>query len=139
MTLRGQPISTDWVTVTPTAIARKRRTIAIIGGMEKTGKTTLATSGYAPTYIRGVDRGSEVVATRSAGRQMYLRQYIAPKELDPKQYQSTWAQFKADYYGILQVGSGTLVVDTETAMYELARLSHFGKLTQVTPEQYGPL
>jgi len=138
MTIHGQQVTTEWVQVTPD-YPRKRRIIAISGGMEKTGKTTFAASAPDPLYSLGLDRGAEVISLHSAGREIYLKQYIAPRDLQPNQYTSTWEDFKATYYSILNNNRGSLLVDTETAMYELIRLARFGKLTQVMPEQYGPL
>ena len=135
---RAQNVADGWVSITP-ATPRKRRIAAIIGGIEKTGKTTLAGSGDDPVYLLSIDRGSEVLALKSAGRQIYMRKYLSPREAQPGQHEQVWAQFKSDFYGVLKVGKGTLIVDTETSMYEIIRLARFGKLTQVTPEQYGPI
>ena len=138
MTLQGHAVSGEWTQVTP-AYPRKKRMVAVIGGMEKTGKTTLAASGPDPVYVLGIDRGSEAIAVKSQGRTLYLKQYVSPKDLQPAEYAAVWSMFKSDYYGVLKANKGTLVVDTETAMYELIRLATFGKLANVTPEQYGPL
>jgi hypothetical protein len=47
-----------------------------------------------------------------------------------------WKKFREDYEEALQSEARTVVVDTGTGAYELARYAAFGKLTQVMPLEY---
>jgi len=51
-------------------------------------------------------------------------------------YRELWGRVKDRIEKACGLSGGTIVLDTATELFELARLSHFGKTTQVMPHQY---
>jgi hypothetical protein len=127
-----------------------RRIVASTASGQKTGKTHFATTWPKPQGWLITDTGSEEVIRKriregSIRRQdIVLRTFEIPetyinREAQPE-YQKAWQSMCAAYLALVGDPSiRTLVVDTFTEMWEMARLAAFGKLTQVLPQHYGPL
>jgi len=140
------------------------RLIINVEALEKCGKTTFALTAPDPIVAFNLDRGLEGIAQHALKKKKRLvvvgmdrgkgkmpAYYFAKPKLAPKQstkdaayIQATanaarkvWKQFKDDYEETLQSEARTLVIDTGTGAYELARYAAFGKLTQVLPVHYG--
>jgi len=62
------------------------------------------------------------------------------KEGSKSHYEQVWQDYMQHVRSVCEwaskSGGGTLVVDSETEQYALARLAHFGKLSQVPPNRY---
>ena len=122
------------------------RLIMALSGLEKTGKTHLALTAPAPITYLSLDFGTDgVIQPFAAKKLIRIKEYKivkARKSVERaeamKQAEEVWEEFKDDYQFALD-NSRTVVVDTETEVYELIRLARFGKLEQVKPMHYGPL
>jgi len=124
------------------------RLIVSAEGEEKSGKNHFAFSAPGPIYMHSFDIGNEGVVQKFQNqKRIMIAEYeleIQPGEGDPREVAESaskvWDQFLANYRdGLNSCGNGTTVVDTGTEMWELLRLSRFGKLTQVMPHHYGPV
>lgn len=142
------------------------RIILNLEALEKCGKTTFALTAPDPIVVFNLDRGLEgvaqhalavgkkvVVAGLSQGPGKMPAYYFAKPKLAPgksakdmsytqavaDRAREVWRQFREDYEEALGSKARTLVIDTGTGCWELARYAAFGKLTQVKPHHYGPL
>jgi len=121
-----------------------RRLIVKIEGLDKSGKTHLALTAPPPIFHIDIDVGTEGVVEkfRARGKEIYICPVRYPGAglneggLGPDDYKRAWAELQSRINAALSVGKGTLILDTWTEAYEMARLSHFGKLTQVQPHNY---
>jgi len=126
-----------------------RRLVAHICGKEGTGKTHCALTAPDPVVYYNVDIGTEGVvekfqqgtATVSGvpvpRKQVLVHTVRVPKSNDMQQaYVDLWEDFKGKWEAAYGLGRGTVVLDTATEAWELARLARLGKLTQVMPHNY---
>lgn len=118
-----------------------QRLITKIGGIEKSGKSHFSLTGPGPIVYHSIDVGTEGVVEKfqQSGKAVFVREILYQKGEPQSVYQDMWNTFKADFALGLTVGEGTVVVDTWTEIYELARLAKFGKLEQVQAHHYGPV
>lgn len=131
---------------TPVTQAIIPRLIMALNGLEKTGKTYQALTAPAPISYFSLDFGEDGVIQQFAAKKTIRRKdYKIPairksqtKEKAIEQAAEVWETFKDDYLFALD-HSRTVIVDTETEVYELIRLARFGKLEQVKPHHYGPV
>lgn len=122
------------------------RLIVALNGLEKTGKTHFACTAPGPITYLSLDFGTDGVIQPFATKKVIrLKEYSLPKIRKSKDRDAAmeeavkvWEAFKDDYLFALEK-SRTVIVDTETEVYELIRLARFGKLEQVKPMHYGPL
>ena len=93
-----------------------------------------------PIIYLNVDIGAEGVVGKfqEQGKQVLIYDVRVPKEATTKSdiWTTMWSEFKARVRKVYALKSGTVVWDTATEVYELARLSHFGRLTEVKPSDY---
>lgn len=116
-----------------------QRVIAKIGGPEKTGKTHIALTAPEPIIFISIDIGTEGVVEKfqNAGRQIYIYDLKVERGMSPANYNTVWTKIDQIMDVALKVGKGTIVFDTWTEMYELARLKHFaGRMDKVNPGEY---
>ncbi len=115
-----------------------RRLVLSISGREKSGKSHFAFTAPEPIFLFNIDIGTEGVLEKfqSSGRQVYVYDVRVPRGAKKEVYEGLWGEVKARIDMVYKVGSGTLVMDTATEGFELARLAHFGKLTQIMPHHY---
>ena len=52
-------------------------------------------------------------------------------------WKKQWADINTKLEQVYALNPGTVVIDTMTEVYELARLAHFGKTDQIMPNKYG--
>jgi len=118
-----------------------QRLIIKLAGPEKTGKTHYALTGPEPIIYFSIDIGTEGVVEKfqQSGKQVLLYEIKYERGKSAGEYKSLWDNVLQRLDAALQVDYGTLVIDTWTEIYELARLAHFGKLSQVQPHNYGPV
>lgn len=120
-------------------IETPRRLILSIGGREKTGKTTFGCSAPGPIFYFNVDIGAEGVVgeLQSEGKQIFNYDVRVPREsANQDTWRPLWSDLKQRVKKVYSINKGSAVWDTATEMYELARLAHFGKLTQIMPHHY---
>jgi hypothetical protein len=124
------------------------RIIVSVCGDEKTGKDHFGLTFPEPIYLHSFDQGLEGVINKFAKeKEIFVAEYeleIQPGEAEPKQVAEganlVWENFRTNYRDSLeQCGEGTVILDTDTEVYELLRLARFGRLTQVMPHHYGPV
>lgn len=118
--------------------APPRRLIASVSGKEGTGKSHMVFTAPTPIFLFNIDIGTEGVVEKfqTAGHDIYVYDVRVPKGAKQEVYQAMWSDVKDRVAKVYQYNEGTLAADTATEMYELARLAHFGKLTQVMPHHY---
>ena len=115
-----------------------RRLIVSSEGREKTGKSHFAFTAPPPIILFDIDIGTEgVVGKFQDEGKCFLRYEIrVPREAKQEVYVPMWTNLKGLFKKVYALKQGTVVLDTATEAYELARLSHFGKLSQVQPHNY---
>lgn len=115
-----------------------RRLIASLSGREKTGKTHFALTAPEPIFFINVDIGTEGVVNKfqDAGKKIYIYDLRVPKTASKDIYVPMWENLKTIFSRVYSLKSGTVIVDTDTETYELARLAKFGKLSQIMPQHY---
>ena len=126
----------------------KQRLILSIAGFEKTGKTHLACTGRGPVVVINLDVGDEGVVEKFAatGKEVYVHNIplqrptvliSASDGASQEIWKKQWIDLNIMLEHIYSLQPGTVVIDTMTEVYELARLAHFGKTDQVMPNKYG--
>jgi hypothetical protein len=115
-----------------------RRIIMSLSGREKVGKTYFALTAPGPIFIFNIDLGTEGVVDKfqKQGKKVYVYDVRVPKGEKQVVYQSLYNDFRSRVEKVYTHNEGTLIMDTSTEAFELARLAHFGKLTQVLPHHY---
>jgi len=117
-----------------------QRAIVDMAAEEKSGKSHFALTGPAPIIYHSIDVGTEGVVEKFQSTKEILVKEILYQQGEPQSvYQDMWNTFKDDWALGLTAGYGTVVCDTWTEIYELARLARFGKLEQVQAHHYGPV
>lgn len=124
------------------------RLIVSSSAKEKTGKThfSIATTPEPIAFI-DFDVGTEGVIEKFPRRKMIHKKFQIRKEKMLAGDRYTQADAEADWTAVQEViracvrskAIKTLVVDTATELWEVARLSEFGKLDQVKSHHYGPV
>jgi len=117
--------------------------IVSINGMPKSGKTHLALTFPKPLCIFSLDIGIERVLPKFQGQEIEVKTYDIPIQdtLHPRPYaQKFWKEFTSDYQQATESKVyKTIVVDTGTALYELARHAYAEELgiKNLLPQLYG--
>jgi len=119
-------------------VEKPRRLIASVTGREKTGKTHFALTAPPPIFFFDIDIGTEGVVHKfqEQGKQVFLYDVRVPKGAEKSVYQPMWGGVRQRLSLAYTLKRGTVIVDTSSEGFELARLAHFGKLTQVMPHHY---
>ena len=117
------------------------RIIASIEGRDKTGKSHLALTSPKPIMYIDLDVGTEGVIHKFQGEDVMVYQVEQPERLGSSQelmerFGKIWVTIQDKITEALAVNEGTLIIDTFTEAYDICRLAHFGKMSQVQPHQY---
>lgn len=120
--------------------ASPRRLVCSIEGLEKTGKDHLALTADGPIYLLDFDHNLEGVLPKfSQKKDIYVCTYDYITDSDSQSAAlDVWLQFKADYAEGLK-SAATVIIDTGTQMWTVARMARFGKVASVPPIAYGPV
>lgn len=131
-----------------TATSAPRRIIMSLEGLERQGKTHFALSAPGPLAYLQMDPGGEDVLPKikrldPRKQLLHAAYYVDVKPgLSPQQIAQIadriWLRTTQDYEAAL-ARARTLVIDTASEWFTCLRLARFGKLTQVMPEDYGPV
>lgn len=119
-----------------------KRLIVSVESEQKNGKTHFALTSPEPIYYVSIDTGEEGVIEKFADKEIYVKKVSMPNILldEPTQnktaYSEVWEDLRTTLDKIWKQGKGTLVLDTASEAWEIARLAHFGKLTQVMPHNH---
>lgn len=124
------------------------RLILVLGGLEGKGKTHFALGSEDPLALINFDIGQEGVIDKflAKNKVIYHRQFHKPVKFTDSGAvkedgaQAEWLALNGAWYKLLRIPDlKTIVVDTETEMWELIRLARFGKLESVQPWNYPPV
>lgn len=125
------------------------RMIVATSAPEKTGKTHWALhTTPSPVALIDFDIGTEgVINKRDPKRRILHRQFnlkaqsaIEGRVPRREEWEKEWSDCETAVRACVANSLiRTLVIDTGTEMWELARLAEFGKVDQVKPHHYGPL
>ncbi len=116
-----------------------RRLIVRIGGREKQGKSTWSLTAPVPIAYHDLNNRSEHVLDRFVGRGVYKYTYDKLLASEQAEWAYQWNQFKKDFMeAVGHPEIRTIVIDSETDLWELRRLAEFGR-NPAMPEKYGAL
>ena len=114
-----------------------QRNLIKVGGDEKSGKSYLACTAPPPIIYFSIDRGTEgVVEKFQAEKQILVYEIRYKPGLGKEVYEGMWAEMRKRLDIALTLGTGTIVFDTFSEIYELARYAHFGRILQVPATSY---
>lgn len=115
-----------------------KRLIASVAGLDKTGKTHFCLTAPDPILFFNIDIGTEGVVGKfqDSGKRVFNYDVRVPKSAPKSVYETMWNDLKYRLSVVYGLGTGTVILDTATEGYELARLAYFGKLDQVMPHHY---
>jgi hypothetical protein len=102
------------------------RIIASIEGTDKTGKSHLALTAPRPIMYIDLDVGTEGVIHKFQGEDLMVYQVEQPERLGSSQelmerFGRIWASIQEKVNEALEVGEGTLIIDTFTEAYDICR------------------
>jgi hypothetical protein len=125
-------------------INKHRRLIMSACAPEKAGKTRFGLSTPKPIMYLNFDRKIEQTVLDSLGiseSDLYIKEVRVDAEVAQDEHKRIWGEVRDAFLWALHESRDirSIVVDTETEMWELARISEFGQLTQVMPYQYTQL
>lgn len=124
----------------PVSSTINKRLIVNVMGKEKQGKTHVGFTAPGPVVTFDFDYGQEGVVGKFAKDKKIYSSEFRISEISADKFKSEWERYKKEYRAALaEKEVRSIVVDTATELWELARMAAFGKLTQVMPHQYGPL
>lgn len=117
------------------------RLILSIEGIEKTGKTHFALTAPGPIGLIDMDIGLEGVIEKFAQtKKIYVARFNYRDATSPDEWQKMWDKMKqALMDSLISRSIRTVIVDTASEMWELARMAAFGKLLQVKSHHYAPV
>lgn len=117
----------------------QHRVIISVAGMDKEGKTHFSLTSTPPIAYFSIDIGEEGVLSKFASsKTIYPNDFHVP--LEKKDAEKEWERFNRAYHASLESKQiRSIVIDTWTEIWELARMAEFGKVDQVMPYMYGPI
>jgi hypothetical protein len=125
-----------------TATLPPHRLIIRVGGVDKSGKTHFALTAPAPISVINADRGLEGVVEKFASeKEIYTTPNFRdmPSETE-KEQEKRWKALYDCYWAALEDKSTrSIVFDTDTEAWEIARLAELGRLEKVPPLKYTQL
>uniref|UniRef100_A0A6M3L0Q1 Putative ATPase domain containing protein n=1 Tax=viral metagenome TaxID=1070528 RepID=A0A6M3L0Q1_9ZZZZ len=126
--------------VNPTSLPH--RLIMRVGGVDKSGKTHFGLTAPAPISVINADRGLEGVVEKFAGqKEIYTTPNFRdmPSETE-KEQEARWKALYDCYWSALEdKGVRSIIFDTDTEAWEIARLAELGRLEKVPPLKYTQL
>jgi len=115
-----------------------------IDGLEKSGKTHFALSAPAPIAVINTDIGLDgVIQKWQSDKEIWVQDVrfsVADfREMKPEEAAKAADEIMKKVHAAMKAVLGqarTVIYDNATEIWELVRLSHFGKLDQVKPHHY---
>jgi len=116
------------------------RLIVRIGGLGKRGKTHWALTAPGPlAFFDMNDRTEMVVDKFMSDKDVWMLRYRVNRQAEHADWKAQWASFRADWATVCKGDeTRTLVLDTDTDLWELRRIAEFGRDSSI-PEKYAPL
>ncbi len=116
-----------------------RRLIVRLGGREKQGKSTWSLTAPVPIAYHNLNNRVEHVLDRFVGRGIYEYRYDTLLAKEQAEWKYQWDKFRGDFARAVEHPDiRTIVIDTETDLWEMRRLAQWGRESSV-PDQYGGL
>ena len=120
------------------------RIVMAIDGLEKSGKTHFALSAPAPIAVINTDIGLDgVIQKWQSDKEIWVQDVrfsVADfREMKPEEAAKAADEIMKKVHAAMKAVLGqarTVIYDNATEIWELVRLSHFGKLDQVKPHHY---
>jgi len=115
-----------------------RRIIQRVGGLEKDGKTHYAFTAPGPLGVIDMDRGLEGVMEKFvAEKDIYVRNFRNMPMATQKHHEARWEAYESSWWELLRDSTiRTIITDTDTEAWEMARMAYFGRLTQIKSHHY---
>jgi hypothetical protein len=121
----------------------KKRLVVSVAALQKVGKSHFSLTAPGPLAYFDLNKGSEgVIGKFIKDKEIYRSSdpYTYYSSDNRERYVQTWERYKKDYYTFLSNPKiRSLVIDTNTESWELCRLARLGKVSQVSPNAYGPV
>jgi len=118
------------------------RLIIRIGGLAKSGKTHFALTAPDPISIINADRGLEgVVEKFLATKEIHVTPNFRDMPFEtPDEQEKRWKELYDCYWSALKdTKTRSIIFDTDTEAWEIARLALLGRLEKVPPLKYTEL
>jgi len=117
-----------------------KRIILSVEGLEKQGKTHFALGAPGPVLLFNMDVGLEGVISKFPDKEIKVYNLPMPQlntQTTQTEAEQQWNKFVDVWERILGIKDvRTIVVDTATELWDLARVAYFGKISQVKPHHY---
>lgn len=122
-------------------VKRKKRAIVRLAGQEKSGKTDWPIrTGKPPIFYLQIDPNSEFTVKKLVRELPDKDIRVADfKVQGVTDFMDHWQKFRAAYEDALMFNDGTLIIDTETDMYELVRDAQFANIAHPIARDYAPV
>lgn len=122
-------------------INRHNRIIMSVRAHDKVGKTTFGLSAPKPIMYLNFDRKIEQSALDAIGvkwEDLFIKEIRTDSNLSQMEHQKQWQTVQDAFFWALRESRiiKSIVADTETNMWELARMAEFGKVDKVPPNKY---
>lgn len=132
----------------------KRRIVASLDGEVGTGKSYFGLTGPQPIVVFNIDHGLEGVVEqfREEGKEIYEEKYAwVPNDVDPDDAEGAEAddlqdlakeiraKFEKDIFYAIKNGARTLLVDTESRIWQVYRYAEFGAPNADNPRNFDAL
>lgn len=96
------------------------RMVIGVWGAPKTGKTHFALSAPGPIYYHNFDWGIEHHLGKLQGKEVFVASYLTEgPDLTGAEAKAMLKGFERDYAAALKAGSGTIVIDTSTQLWQI--------------------
>ncbi len=124
-----------------TSEIKKLRLVMRVGGREKNGKTHFALTAPAPSGVLDMDRGLEGVIEKFADdKDIYVKSFRNMPATSQADHEARWDAFVKHHYTLLDDPLiRSEIWDTDTEVWEMARLAYFGKLLQIKSHHYAEI
>ncbi len=121
-----------------TSEIRNLRLLMRVGGKEKEGKTHFGLTAPGPIGVLDMDRGLEGVIEKFADdKEIHVKSFRGMPSNTQSDHEVKWGMFEDSHRLLLNDPPiRSIVWDTDTEAWEMARLSFFGKLTQIKSHHY---
>lgn len=117
---------------------RKLRLIIRVGALDKSGKTHFALTAPGPLGVLDMDRGLEGVIDKFIPhKKIFTKSFLDMPNKTRDDYDERWKHFEGGFYELIEHKDiRSIIVDTDTESWEIARLAFLGKLTQIKSHHY---
>lgn len=121
-------------------VSNRRRLIIRIGGHEKNGRTTFGLTAPGPLAFFNLNNRAEHVLDKFVKeKEIWEYRYNLRIAVNKEHWKEQWDKFQDNFYSaVSHPDIRSLVIDTETDVWEIRRLAEFGRESNI-PTKYVPL